>query len=205
MNSGDFEGEELLLRRLREAASGDAGVRQLRRRYDSLRGDYEQLLDRLADLEERLEEPAKRPPASQTTVAGVPTGSISEALATPLIRLRDEYLAAATRIQTIASGLEVLAAGSLKGQHGPRDSTAAEPVEGNGHRTAEPAPEPEVQPEGRLRKVHIDLRGSGFGELLDFQERLSAVQGVSRVSINAIDADRATLIVELGAQASEAE
>jgi hypothetical protein len=29
------------------------------------------------------------------------------------------------------------------------------------------------------------------------QERLSAVTGVSRVSINAIDADRATLIVEL--------
>ncbi|MEO9255089.1 MAG: hypothetical protein ABI305_06085 [Tepidiformaceae bacterium] len=205
MNPGDFEGEELLLRRLREAASGDAGLRQLRRRYDSLRSDYEQLLDRLTELEERLEEPAKRPQTTQP-VAGIPAASVSEALATPLLRLRDEYLAAATRIQAIVSGLEVLAAGSLKGQHGPRDAAAPAQAEGKTELpTVETAPEPEAPSDGRPRKVHIDLRGSGFGELLDFQERLSTVQGVSRVSINAIDADRATLIVELEPQASEPE
>ena len=41
------------------------------------------------------------------------------------------------------------------------------------------------------------MRGPGFGELLDFQERLSTLEGVARVSINAIDTERATLVVEL--------
>ena len=58
--------EDFLLERLNEAASGDAAVRQLRRRYDLLRHDYEQLLDRLGELEDRLNEAATqtaRPPA----------------------------------------------------------------------------------------------------------------------------------------------
>jgi hypothetical protein len=204
MNPGDFQGDEQLLGRLHEAASGDAAVRQLRRRYDSLRGDYEQLLDRLAELEERLEEPAQRT-APSPAVASIPAGSVSEALATPLIRLRDEYLAAATRISAIVNGLELLAAGSLKGQHGAREAMPgprSQPAEAP---PAETRAESEAAAELRPRKVHIDLRGSGFGELLDFQERLSAVQGVSRVSINAIDADRATLIVDLEPQTSEPE
>ena len=33
--------------------------------------------------------------------------------------------------------------------------------------------------------------------ILDFQERLAQLDGVARVSINAIDNDRATLVVEL--------
>ncbi len=45
--------------------------------------------------------------------------------------------------------------------------------------------------------MQVDVNGSGFGELLDFQERLSEMNGVSRVSISAIDSDRATLVVEL--------
>jgi hypothetical protein len=81
---------------------------------------------------------------------------------------------------------------------GPRSQPAEAPP-------AETRAESEAPAELRPRKVHIDLRGSGFGELLDFQERLSAVQGVSRVSINAIDADRATLIVDLEPQTSEPE
>jgi hypothetical protein len=46
--------------------------------------------------------------------------------------------------------------------------------------------------------VQVDVKGEGFGNLLDFQEKLSNVPGVQRVSINAIDNDRATLVVELG-------
>ena len=46
--------EDFLLERLNEAASGDAAVRALRRRYDMLRNDYENLLDRLGELEDRL-------------------------------------------------------------------------------------------------------------------------------------------------------
>ncbi len=206
MNTGEFEGDELLLGRLREGASGDAAVRQLRRRYDSLRTDYERLLDRLGELEEKLEEPTptSRPqPASGES----PAGTVSHAIALPLIRLRDEYLSAATRMQAIVSGLERLAAGALKGQHPAvaaeapaQPPPAPEAADTPADREAAQAPPAAPQPSStRPQKVHLDVRGRGFGELLDFQERLSAVPGVSRVSINAIDADRATLIVELEA------
>jgi hypothetical protein len=48
-----------------------------------------------------------------------------------------------------------------------------------------------------MHKMQVDVKGSGFGALLDFQERLSSLSGVSRVSISAIDNERATLVVEL--------
>ena len=61
------DADDAILERLHEAASGDAAVRQLRRRYDLLREDYERLLDRLGELEDRLNEAADRaappPPA----------------------------------------------------------------------------------------------------------------------------------------------
>jgi hypothetical protein len=43
----------------------------------------------------------------------------------------------------------------------------------------------------------VEVRGGGFGELLDFQERLSSLPGVARVSISTIDNERASLVVEL--------
>lgn len=183
------EGDDLLLGRLREATSGDAAVRQLRRRYDLLRNDYEQLLDRLGDLEDRLNDSAPAPlpaptPAVPTASAEAPEG-LDSSLRAPLLQLRDHYLAAVAGIQDIVAGLEGLAAGAFKGQH------AAPGVE--------PAPAAPVAPStsNRPRKVQVEVRGTGFGELLDFQERLSAVAGVARVSINAIDNERATLVVEL--------
>ncbi|MCL4241867.1 MAG: hypothetical protein KJ048_10990, partial [Dehalococcoidia bacterium] len=54
------DADDAILERLHEAASGDAAVRQLRRRYDLLREDYERLLDRLGELEDRLNEAADR-------------------------------------------------------------------------------------------------------------------------------------------------
>lgn len=182
------EGDDLLLGRLREATSGDAAVRQLRRRYDLLRNDYEQLLDRLGDLEDRLNDPTPAPPpAPETPPESAETQEgLAGSLRAPLLRLRDDYLSAAAGIQDIVAGLEGLAAGAFKGQH------AAPGVE--------PAPAaPVVAPAtpNRPRKVQVEVRGTGFGELLDFQERLSTVAGVARVSINAIDNDRATLVVEL--------
>jgi len=192
MDAGDFEGDELVLGRLREGAGGDAAVRQLRRRYDALRHDYEQLLDRLADIEDHLAPP---PPAaaSPSTSSGVePPPNIVEALAAPLTRLRSEYLAAATRIQAIVGGLERIAAGTLKGQHTPPRHAAPIPPE------AENEPEDDTPPPAnRPRRIQVDVKGHGFGELLDFQERLSSVDGVARVTINAIDGERATLVVEL--------
>ncbi|MEO8539257.1 MAG: hypothetical protein ABI577_05905 [bacterium] len=188
--------EDFLLERLNDAASGDAAVRQLRRRYDSLRSDYEQLLDRLGELEDRVNQPPAPLPAAG---ANSPVAqSIAEAIAAPLLRLREEYLSALGGIQSVVTGLEGLAVG-FKGQHtAPTASVATtEPV---------PVPQPPAQapPErtpateqSRSQKTRVEVKGSGFGELLDFQERLSQIPGVSRVSISAIDNERATLVVEL--------
>ena len=66
------DADDAILERLHEAASGDAAVRQLRRRYDLLREDYERLLDRLGELEDRLNEAADRaaqPPPPPTPIA----------------------------------------------------------------------------------------------------------------------------------------
>ncbi len=189
--------DERLLERLREAASSDQAMRQLRRRYDSLRQDYELLLDRLADIEQRMElsesleaEPARHPQPPQEAAEtppppAPPAGRLTESLFAPLLQLRDEYLQAVTSIQVIVGGLEGLAAGAMKGQK------AAHPA-------PEERPEPvrEERPQ-RPRSVQVDVKGEGFGNLLDFQEKLSQLPGVERVSINAIDNDRATLVVEL--------
>ena len=188
--------DERLLERLREAVSGDQASKQLKRRYDSLRRDYEVLLDRLADIEQRIElqdvaeEPsqaAPQPPAGPqpsspaTTTQGA---RLTDSLMAPLMQLREEYLAAATSINAIVGGLDSLAAGAMKGQR-----RASSPEE-------RPAPVRD-EPSTRARSVQVDVKGQGFGNLLDFQERLSELEGVMRVSINAIDNDRATLLVEL--------
>ncbi len=173
------EPDESILERLQESASGDVAVRQLRRRYDNLRQDYERLLDRLAELEDRLNEAAAAPAALSPQLPG-----LADAIAAPLLKLRDDYLAALAGIQAVVTGLEGLASG-FKGQH----SAAGEPA---------PAPPRESAPtDAPVHKVQVDVKGSGFGDLLDFQERLSSLGGVARVSINAIDNERATLVVEL--------
>lgn len=185
--------DERLLERLREAVSGDQAMRRLRRRYDSLRQDYESLLDRLADIEQRLElsnaiddmEPEPPRGGAAGGVSPIAAGRLTESLLAPLAQLRDEYMAAATSIQAIVGGLENLAAGAMKGQK----PAHPEPAE-------RPQPVREERPD-RPRSIQIDVKGEGFGNLLDFQEKLSELEGVSRVSINAIDNDRATLVVEL--------
>lgn len=180
--------DDALLERLQEAASGDAAVRQLRRRYDLLREDYERLLDRLGELEDRLNDAAERatpPPAAPFST------DLAEAIAAPLLRLRDDYLAAVASIQAVVSGLEGLASG-FKGQH-----TAAGRPEAPSPPAATPGDVGRPPASARPARIHVDVKGSGFGELLDFQERLSQLGGVARVSINAIDNERATLVVEL--------
>lgn len=182
---GDFDGQdESILERLQESASGDAAVRQLRRRYDLLRQDYERLLDRLGELEERLNEAA-----SATSPATPQLPGLAEAIAAPLLKLRDDYLSALSSIQSVVTGLEGLASG-FKGQHVASGAPASRPA---------PEPMPGDQPgaEAKVHKVQVDVKGSGFGDLLDFQERLSSLGGVTRVSISAIDNERATLVVEL--------
>jgi hypothetical protein len=190
MDTGELQGDDLVRERLREATSGDATVRQLRRRYDSLRHDYEQLLDRLADLEGRFSEPEQPGARPAVAVPSDPLAGIDAVLFAPLLSLRESYAAAGMRVQTIVAALDQLAAAVPGVPHVVVQPQTAAP-------DALQSPEPEVRRPTRPAKLNLDVRGSGFGDLLDFQERLSAVAGVSRVSINAIDADRATLIVEL--------
>jgi hypothetical protein len=188
------DSEDYLLERLNEAASGDTALRQLRRRYDLLRRDYEELLDRLGELENRLDSSvAPAPPRTSTSEVAA---SIAEAIAAPLLRLRDDYLSAVAGLQGVVTGLEGLASG-FKGQHSvARQSPVPTPAPPKSPDSTDTTPEVS----GRAHKMQVDVKGSGFGELLDFQERLSHVNGVSRVSISAIDSDRATLIVELEPQ-----
>ena len=210
MTEDGAEGDDLILARLRESAAGDPAVRQLRRRYDMLRSDYEQLLDRLGELEERLNAQALAARTSNT--APNPEQPLStqlnDVLLAPLLKLRDDYVTAATRITTLASGLETLAQGSFKGQHGmPEESARPNPSEANSVPGTDDSEATQNRGAARSKRLHVDVRGQGFGELLDFQERLSSLDGVARVSINAIDTERATLVVELepGPTAASAE
>jgi hypothetical protein len=169
-----------------------AALRQMRRRYDMLRRDYEDLLDRLGELEERLAEPGPPPVPPQPAMFRDPGvwGTISEGLAAPLIRLREEYLEAASQVQRIVSGLDSLATGTFKGQHTAErapEATTPEP----------PAPSATAAAPDRPSTVEVTVEGGDFGELLDFQEQLSSLERVARVSISRVDNDRATLLVEL--------
>ena len=194
MVGNETDGDDPILERLRESASSDPAMRQLRRRYDSLRADYEQLLDRLTELESRLN--AEQPPVERGTSTQPPPpsawSSLAEMVLAPLIKLRADYAFAVFEMNSIVAGLDSLAAGGFKGQRGDVTPTTAS-ARANATQDADEAAPP------LSRRVHLHVRGPGFGELLDFQERLSTLEGVAHVSINAIDTERATLVVELAA------
>lgn len=185
--------DDTLFERLQEATGADPALRQIRRRYDSLRADYERLIDRLEELEARLEAARRAEPPRPAGPAPAP-GSLAESLTAPLYRLRDEYAAALSGIQEIIEGLGDLAHGAFKGQ---RDSSG---------RTAPPTraepPAPAIRG-AELKRVEVEVRGEGHTALLGFQERLKAMPGVRRAAISAIDDEHATLVVEL--QPEEAE
>jgi len=181
--------EDLLLERLEEATSGESSMRQLRRRYDLLRRDYEVLLDRLSELEERMA--ATPQPAPTAEPARAPAGfGLVEALMAPLARLREEYAAAASAMQEIVGGLDTLTRSGMKGQRGSAQAQAEPP-------TFRELGESERVSNGEQVSVAVDVQGSGFGDLLDFQEQLSSLPGVARVSIRAIDSEQASFVVEL--------
>jgi hypothetical protein len=151
-------------------SAAEAALRQLRRRYDELRTDYEALLTRLSDLEERsaAEEAAQPVPEIRPT-------TIVEALFAPLEALQRQYVDALEDLQRLVSGIDDLLPRGMKGQR--------------------PASPPPATSGPRL--VQIDARGRGAADLLDFRERLAAMEGVVSVSIHAIDAERVVLVVEL--------
>lgn len=174
--------EELLRERLEEAAAADVLLDQMRGRYDDLHRDYERLLARLETVEEQLAEPAP----SDEPETHTQSLALEQLVNEPLRKLREEYAAAGARIQSLIAGIDRMMGGTMKGQR-----PASEPGD-----VAHPlaAAEPD---DDRPRKVGMQVHGKGFGELLDFQEKLSSLAGVSRVSIVAIDAERANLVVEL--------
>jgi len=212
MTTDGADGDDLILARLRESAAGDPAVRQLRRRYDMLRGDYEQLLDRLGELEDRLNAQAlaTRSPLAASNPEQTLSAQLSDVLLAPLLKLRDEYVTAAARITALVSGLETLAQGSFKGQRSTSETQLATPpaepgaAPASGDANSPPTSGPGTHGGASSKRLQVDVRGQGFGELLDFQERLSSLEGVARVSINAIDTERATLVVELEPSSSSA-
>ena len=170
-----FDPEDALLRRLREGAGGETASRQLQRRYDELRADYQRLIGRLGELEERLTEPPAAHPDDATS------DLLATSLLGPLVTLRDQYAVTLGGLQALVSGLDGLAAGAFKAQRGPG------PADADG---AVAAP----------RSYQVETKARTFPALLEFQSRLAAVPGVSRVAIHAIDAERATFVVELGGE-----
>jgi hypothetical protein len=174
--------DDPLLRRLHESSAGDAAARQLRRRYDQLREDYEALLLRLSELESRLAAPVPvaPPPVHSPAPAGTPAANpLADSLLGPLLTLREQYVEALGNIQGLVSGIDGLAAGAFKAQRGPGAATEPEPAHD----------EP--------RSYQVEARARNVGSLLDFQEQLRGLAGVARVAIHAIDSERATFIVEL--------
>jgi hypothetical protein len=151
--------------------SAESALRQLRLRYDRLRGDYESLLDRLNELDDRIESES----GSQRG-----RGRLVRAINEPLLDLRLEYMEAADSIQNIVRGLNDLVGRGMKGQH-PAPATSELPS----------------QETPVLDSIEIAVEGGDFGDLLDFQQQLSLLDRVAQVSIRSLDQDRATLLVEL--------
>lgn len=117
-----------------------------------------------------------------------PPAGLFDALALPLVELRDQYASALTGIQAIVAGLESIAVR-------PAPGTAVErPTGRTGLSRASTAL---AQGAGCRASFRSTCEGQGFGAILDFQERVMQLPGVARVSINAIDDERATLVVEL--------
>ncbi|MCC6386149.1 MAG: hypothetical protein IT302_02065 [Dehalococcoidia bacterium] len=158
---------ESLLGRLHEATSAEAALRQLRRRYEQLQLEYDSLASRLSGLE------------SAAGVSALGTGSsLAEALREPLRRMLDEYTIARAQADAIIEGLRGLAL--VESETSAAPEPAAQPVASSG-----------------TSRVSVRVGGNDLGALLDFQERLSDLPGVARVSIETAGSGASSLMVEL--------
>jgi hypothetical protein len=185
---------------------GDAAMRQLRRRYESLRNDYEELLDRLADIEERMTEAQSPQPAAPPLQASELGQRVLELAAGPWFALREEYSRVARDLLALVGSMDDFANRSFKGQRPSRLSATEEAAPQEtmpGPEAPEPGPPP-ASP-GRSSAVHVQVQGPSLGALLDFQEQLSRLPGVARVSMSQVNEDRAMLIVELERESPGAE
>lgn len=177
---------------------GDTALRQLRQRYESLRGDYEELLDRLGDVEQRLLDAQRASALQGSIVPGSLRMESREFLLAPIGRLRDDYLMIADDLITIANSLNDLTGRAMKGQKSgsPSPSQSAQPTA-----PLQPTAQPQHTASGEPQRASLHVQSSSLGHLLDFQEQLSRLPGVDRVSISQVNEDRAVLTVELAAGA----
>jgi hypothetical protein len=180
-------------------ASGDTALRQMRRRYEALRHDYEELIDRLSEVEQRLLDEQRASAAQRSEKPGSLRVQSRDFLLAPLGQLRDDYLMIADELITIANSLNDMTARAMKGQ---RASSAAAGVAPQS--PTQPTPQPQHMASGEPQRVNLHVQASGLGQLLDFQEQLSRLTGVERVSISQVNEDRAVLTVELAADTESA-
>ncbi len=161
--------------------------------------DYEELLDRLGDVEQRLLAAQRTSAERDTVLPGSLRTESREFLLAPLGRLRDDYLMIADDLITIANSLNDMTARAMKGQRGSSPATATSP-----HSPAQPIAQPQHTASGEPQRANLHVQASGLGQLLDFQEQLSRLPGVDRVSISQVNEDRAVLTVELAADTEAA-
>ncbi len=203
--------------------SKDPALRHLRRRYESLRDDYEELIERLAEVESRLEPgqpPAGRREAQsrETRPASTPaaTGSVSEqvlrAIAAPWFALRDEYSRTAQELLGIVHSMDELADRAFKGQRRAREEEQPAPPPPAPEEEPEPSAASQEEPTAEEIRAHhvapssgapdrttiqVQVQSPNLGALLDFQEHLSQLPDVARVSMSQVNEERAVLVVEL--------
>jgi hypothetical protein len=188
--------------------AADAAMRKWRRRYEALRDDYEDLLDRIEELESRLEADDADDNADGRGNATRPGSStlraeVRQVVAAPWFVLRQEYAEAAQDIQSLVSEMDAFAHRSFKGQRGTTGD--AGPPASNAQATAGPAAAEEARDARQPREsAHVQVHSPNLGALLDFQERLTSLPEVARVSMSQVNEDRAVLIVDLDGEVEAA-
>lgn len=183
-----------------------AAFEQLQRRYEALRDDYDSLLERLAAGEAQGGPVQSPTPGRLQGQPGNIRAEVRRVVAAPWYQLQQEYAATIRDLERLVADMDAFAArsfGALKGQRGPGTTSAAgpDPESRPGARNRE-EPEPIARDEVATRSprptpVQVQVHSPNLGALLDFQERLTQLDEVARVSMSQVNEDRAVLVVEL--------
>jgi len=136
-----------------------------------LRRRYEQLQDEYDTLASRL---TGLEAAAGVSGLATDVSPLADVLREPLRRMLGDYVAARAQADSIIDALRAVAG-----------ETPAAPVTPPASSDAVPS------------RVAVRVGGGDVGALLDFQERLSSLPGVARVSIETSEGGRSSLTVEL--------
>jgi hypothetical protein len=123
-----------------------------------------------------------------------PRDELLQGLLAPVYRLRAEYREAIAAMERVAALL-----GQIEGELGtgnrPQAPRPIEPITHPGTAWA-PAIVPQP-PRGPAGATSPDPQSADFASLLEFQEQLSRLSGVTRVTVTHLTRESATLFVEL--------